>query len=199
MAVYLLSQVDRLCNKQNKMKQIFQRAQTFKRLETPGAYYRGSYLILRDKRRDKICAGNEWVSTNFRCRPPARHQVTVFPTTILISWSAYLLYYSSYTPIPVSKLDKDLVVQKDNMLSSSAKCTEAANKARRLIFMIGRSFQDLSKSAFIPLNEALVRPHLEYGMPACSANLVADMNHLHLIQRLATRLVTGMRHLPYEE
>ncbi len=46
---------------------------------------------------------------------------------------------------------------------------------------------------------ALVRPHLEYGMPACSPNLVADINHLERIQRLSTRLLTGMRHLPYEE
>ncbi len=73
-------------------------------------------------------------------------------------------------------------------LSPSAQCTEAANKARRLIFMIRRSFQDLSKSAFIPLYGALVRPHLEYDMSACAPNLVADINHLERIQRLATRL-----------
>ncbi len=85
------------------------------------------------------------------------------------------------------------------MFSPSAQCTEAANKARRLIFMIRRSFQDLSKSSFIPLYKALVRPHLEYGMPACSPNPVADINHLERIQRLATMLVTGMGHLPYEE
>ncbi len=100
---------------------------------------------------------------------------------------------------PVSKLVKDLGVQTDYMFSSSAQCTEAANKARRLIFMIRITFQDPSKSAFIPLYGALVRPHLEYGMPACSPNLVADINHLKRIQRFATRLVTGMRHLPYEE
>ncbi len=62
-----------------------------------------------------------------------------------------------------------------------------------------RSFQDLSKSALIHLNEVLVRPHLEYGMPACSPNPVADINHLERIQRLDTMLVIGMRHLPYEE
>ncbi len=56
-------------------------------------------------------------------------------------------------------------------------------------FMIRRSFQDLSKSAFIPLYGALVRPHLEYDLSACSPNLVADINHLERIQRLATRLV----------
>ncbi len=79
---------------------------------------------------------------------------------------------------PASKLVKDLGVQADNMFSSSAQCTEAANKARRLIFMIRITFQDLSKSTFIPLYGALVRPHLEYGMPAGSPNLVADINHL---------------------
>ncbi len=85
------------------------------------------------------------------------------------------------------------------MPSPSAQPTEAANKARRLIFMIRRSVHDLSKSAFIPLYGALLRLHLEYGMPTCSPNLVADINHLERIQRLATRLVTGMHHLPYEE
>ncbi len=44
-----------------------------------------------------------------------------------------------------------------------------------------------------------MRPHLEYGMPACSSHLIADMNHLEGIQKLATKSVTGMRHLPYEE
>ncbi len=96
----------------------------------------------------------------------------------------------SDTPIPVSNLVKDLGSQTDNMFSPSAQCTEAANRARRLIFVIRRSFQYLSKSAFIPFYEALVRPHLEYGVPASSLNLVADINHPELIQKLATRLVT---------
>ncbi len=36
-------------------------------------------------------------------------------------------------------------------------------------------------------------------MSAWSPSLVADINHLERSQRLATRLVTGMRHLPCEE
>ncbi len=36
-------------------------------------------------------------------------------------------------------------------------------------------------------------------MQAGSPNLVADINRLELIQRLSTELVTGVRHLPYEE
>ncbi len=57
----------------------------------------------------------------------------------------------------------------------------------------------LSKSAFVLLYGTLVRPLLEYGIPACSPNRVAGVNHLELIQRLNTMLVTGMRHFPYEE
>ncbi len=116
--------------------------------------------------------------------------------------SPEIVFFSSMglaTPIPVPKLVKDLGVHADNMFSPSTQCTEAASKARRLLFMIGRSFQDLSKSVFSPLYGALLRPNLEYGMPACSPNLVADINHLERIQTVATRLLTGMRNLPYEE
>ncbi len=94
----------------------------------------------------------------------------------------------SGTAIPESKLIKDLGVQTDIMFSPFAQCTKAANKTRRLIFMIRRSFQDLSKSASIPLFGVLERLHLEYDMPAYSPNLIADINHLERIQRLATRL-----------
>ncbi len=62
--------------------------------------------------------------------------------------------------------------------------------------MIRLSFQDLWKLSFILFYEILMRPHLEYGMPAQSPNLVADIKHLEQFQRLATRLVTGIRHLP---
>ncbi len=99
-----------------------------------------------------------------------------------LSQSAEKFPDGSGTPIPVSKLVKERGFQTDNMFSPSAQCTESANKARRLIFMIRRSFQDLSISSFIPLYEALVRPHLEYGMPTCLPNLVADINHLRQIK-----------------
>ncbi len=65
--------------------------------------------------------------------------------------------------------------------------------------MIRRSLQVLSKSAFIPLYGALVRPLLEYVMPVRSTNRVADINNLEQIQRSASSLVTGMPSLPYEK
>ncbi len=38
-----------------------------------------------------------------------------------------------------------------------------------------------------------------FARQECSPSLVTDINHLARIQRLATRLVTGLRHLPYED
>ncbi len=49
-------------------------------------------------------------------------------------------------------------------------------------------------AAFIPLYCAIMRPHLEYAIKANSTTLRADIN-----QRLATRLVSGLQHVPYEE
>ncbi len=76
-------------------------------------------------------------------------------------------------------------------------CKEAANTARRLLFMVRRSFAELSQSAFIPIYCAIVRPHLEYLMEANAATLRADINQLE--RALATRLLRGLRHMPCEE
>ncbi len=44
-----------------------------------------------------------------------------------------------------------------------------------------------------------MRPHLEYAMKANAPTLRADINQLEGVQRLATRLVRGLRQVPYEE
>ncbi len=94
---------------------------------------------------------------------------------------------------------RDLGVPLDTTFTASTHCIEAVNTARRLLFLVRRSFFELSKTAFTPLYCALVRPHLEYAMEANAPTLRADINQLQRIQRLATRLVRGFRHVPYEE
>ncbi len=66
-------------------------------------------------------------------------------------------------------------------------------------FLVQRSFRELSKTTLTPLYYALVRPHLGYAMEANAPTLMADINQLERVQRLATRLVTGLRHVPYED
>ncbi len=65
--------------------------------------------------------------------------------------------------------------------------------------MVRQSFCELSKAAFIPLCCAIVRSHLEYAMEANAPTLRADVNQLERVQRLATWLVRGLCHVPYEE
>ncbi len=51
-----------------------------------------------------------------------------------------------------------------------------------------------------PLNKNyLVRADLEYAMEANASTLRANIKQLERVQRLATRLVRGFRHVPYEE
>ncbi len=76
---------------------------------------------------------------------------------------------------------RDLGVPLDTTFTASAHCIETA------------------KTAFTPLYCALVRPHLEYVMEANAPTLRADKNQLERVQRLPTRLVRGLRHVPYEE
>ncbi len=91
---------------------------------------------------------------------------------------------------------RDLRVPLDTTFTASAHCTEAANTARRLLFMVRRSFCELSKTAFTPLYCALVQPHLEYAMEVNAPTLRVDINHIERVQRLATRLVRGLRYVP---
>ncbi len=50
------------------------------------------------------------------------------------------------------------------------------------------------QSSIIPLHLAMVPPHLECAMKANSPSLRTDINHLEWVQRLATRLLRGLRH-----
>ncbi len=58
---------------------------------------------------------------------------------------------------------RDLGVCLDTTFTASAHCIEAANTARRSLFLVRRSFCELSKTAFTLLYCALVRPHLDGG------------------------------------
>ncbi len=65
--------------------------------------------------------------------------------------------------------------------------------------MVQRSLCELSKAAFTSLYCALVRLHLEYAMEANAPTRRVDINQLERVQRLATRLVRGLRHVPCKE
>ncbi len=77
----------------------------------------------------------------------------------------------------------------NSAFTPSANVLTAANKARRMLYFIKRSFTFLTKEIFVPLYSALVRPHLEYAIQANCPLLKKGIYHLERIQRAAMRWV----------
>ena len=65
--------------------------------------------------------------------------------------------------------------------------------------MIKRNFTDRSKETIISLYKTLVRPHLEYCSQIWSPHYDKDIKLIENVQRRATKLVTGMQGLQYNE
>ncbi len=58
---------------------------------------------------------------------------------------------------------KDLGVLLDCSLKPSVHCIAAVKKASAALFLVKRSFVNLTQAVFLPLYCTLVRPHLEYA------------------------------------
>ena len=95
----------------------------------------------------------------------------------------------------VSTTDLGLLVSET--YKTTDHCRKAVSRARALLFQIKRGFADLTPEIFRPLYVALVRPILEYGIQAASPYLQSDVDSVGKLQRLATRMVKGLRERPY--
>ncbi len=80
-----------------------------------------------------------------------------------------------------------------------SKCLFCCKQGQGNLYFINRSVTCLTKEIFVPLYGALVRPHLEYAIPANCPYLIKDIYHLEIIQRAATRWVKGLRDFTYED
>jgi len=95
--------------------------------------------------------------------------------------------------------ERDLGVHTTADLKHSVHCKGAAAKASAILGMIRRNFKRLDKKNFLTMYKLYVRPHLEYCVQAWSPNLIADKECLEKVQRRATKMVLGLKSLPYEE
>ena len=95
--------------------------------------------------------------------------------------------------------EKDLGVTMNVNMKVSELCRIAASKGNQVLGMIRRNITYKDKSLSIPLYKAIVRPHLEYCIQAWSPYLRKDIDMLEQIQRRATKLISGLRDLTYEE
>ena len=81
----------------------------------------------------------------------------------------------------------------------SEKCGIAARKGNQILGLIRRKIAYRDKRLIIPLYISSVRPHLEYCIQACRPHMRKYIDKLEHVQRSATRLLSEISQLSYEE
>jgi hypothetical protein len=94
--------------------------------------------------------------------------------------------------------EKDLGVTFDALLNFDAHINSAIGKANRMLGLIKRAFDYLTRESFLKLYKALVRPHLEYGNAVWHPRLIRQSVALEKVQRRATRLLGECRDMDYK-
>ena len=115
------------------------------------------------------------------------------------AWNTGMNYEMGRTILNKTVKEKDLGVSMNANMKVSAQCRIAASKGNQVLGMIRRNITYKEKSLIVPLDKAIVRPHLEYCIQAWSPYLRKDIDMLEKIQRRATKLIPGLRDLRYEE
>jgi len=91
-------------------------------------------------------------------------------------------------------------LQKKRTLESLSLKTHCVfnNKASKMLGLINRNILYRSKDIMVPLYKSLVHPHLKYCIVAWSPHYQKDKILLERIQRRFTRMILGIKKLPYE-
>jgi len=95
--------------------------------------------------------------------------------------------------------EKDIGVIFDSELKFNKHITSSVNRANQKLGMIRRSFEYMDRDMFVTLYKSLIRPLLEYATVIWSPLFKKDIVAIENIQRRATKLISGIRELPYEE
>jgi hypothetical protein len=101
--------------------------------------------------------------------------------------------------LEVTPHEKDLGVTIDEELKFTQHVNNCVSKANRVLGCLRHTFKSMNKEVFLQLYKALVRPHLEYASCVWAPYLKRDIDALEWVQRRATKMVPGIRDLPYSE
>ena len=95
-------------------------------------------------------------------------------------------------------IEKDLGIWINRDLKPREQCIQSANKAQSVLGIVRRHFKEIDKEDFKIIYNTYVRPHLEYCEQDWSPYLQKDKTCLEKVQRRATKMVKGLKKLPYE-
>ena len=101
--------------------------------------------------------------------------------------------------IKESKYERDLGITFDNKLNFTTHVRNIVSKANSRVGLLRRNFSNMSPEMFLPLYKSLIRPLLEYGSSVWNPSLISNIKETEKVQRRATKLVSNIKHLPYNE
>jgi len=81
----------------------------------------------------------------------------------------------------------------------SRQCAKVAAAANAVLGMIRRTFLCKDKELILQLYKSLVRPRLEFCIQAWRPYLKKDINVLERVHKRATKLISGLSEMGYEE
>ena len=98
-----------------------------------------------------------------------------------------------------SAQETDLGVTVSNSCKPSEQCAKAAKRAMQRLGLLKRTFRHIDIRSFKVIYPTYVRPLMEYAVQSWNPYYIKDIECLERVQRYATRLVTELSGLGYEE
>ena len=101
--------------------------------------------------------------------------------------------------LQISNQEKDIGVIIDSSLSFDCHIATKIQKANSILGLISRTFEYKDKKSITILYKSLVRPHLEFSNQVWAPFKKKHIISLENVQRRATRIIPGLKHLEYKE